>query len=145
MIRTCCSESVQKIQVSKNGRPLRAPRRSILVHTRANILGSPGTTHITCHDASTSSFIVTSKCIHIVIAPRSLTHHDSISRSRSSARVFADTHTNHEERHNDPRLADCPLDSRHCDSKSICVIALVCVLIVVYAGVCLEAGIERRK
>jgi hypothetical protein len=101
--------------------------------------------HITCHDASTSSFIVTSKCIRVVIAPRSLTHHDSISRSRSSARVFADTHTIHEERHNDPRLADCPLDSRHCDSKSICVIALVCVLIVVYAGVCLEAGIERRK
>jgi hypothetical protein len=138
-------EALTKDVVSSIRRPSYALWRSVLARARADIPGSTGTTHITCHDASTSSFIVTSKCIHIVIAPHSLTHHDSISRSRSSARVFADTHTNHEERHNDPRLADCPLDSRHCDSKSICVIALVCVLIVVYAGVCLEAGIERRK
>ena len=138
-------ETSKKYIVSRIVRPADVLRRSVLACAKANILGNTGTTHITCHDASTSSFIVTSKCIHIVIAPRSLTHHDSIPRSRSSARVFADTHTNHEERHNDPRLADCPLDSRHCDSKSICVIALVCVLIVVYAGVCLEAGIERRK
>ena len=138
-------ETSKKYIVSRIVRPSDVLRRSVLACAKANILGNTGTTHITCHDASTSSFIVTSKCIHIVIAPRSLTHHDSIPRSRSSARVFADTHTNHEERHNDPRLADCPLDSRHCDSKSICVIALVCVLIVVYAGVCLEAGIERRN
>jgi len=81
--------------------------------------------------------------VHSYVTLPSLTHHDSVSRSRSSARVFADTHTIHEERHNVPRLEDCPLDSRHCDSKSISVIALV-VVFVVYA-VYLCAGIDGRK
>lgn len=73
----------------------------------------------------------------------SLTHHDSIFIP-ASARVFADTHTIHEERHSVPRLEDCPLDSRHCDSKPIPVVVLV-RKVVVYANVYLNGEIENRK
>jgi len=73
----------------------------------------------------------------------SLTHHDSIFNP-ASARVFADTHTIHEERHVVSRLEDRPLDSRHCDSKPISVTALV-RRFVVYADVYLNGETENRK
>jgi hypothetical protein len=73
----------------------------------------------------------------------SLTRHDSIFIS-PSARVFADTHTIHEERLLVSRLKDCPLDSRHCDSKSISVDALARD-VVVYADVYLKGETENRK